>query len=45
MALDVNPRMLELEVAKKILAELFDIKNHKVEEMNRQRLDESMACG
>ena len=41
----VNPRMLELEVAKEIMAELFDIKNHEVDEMNRQRLDESMLCG
>ena len=35
----VNPRMLELEVAKKILAELFDIRTHEVDDMIRQRMD------
>jgi hypothetical protein len=36
----VNPRMLELEVAKEILAELFDVRTHEVDVMIRQRLDE-----
>ncbi|MDD1758127.1 MAG: hypothetical protein LUQ22_05280 [Methanotrichaceae archaeon] len=33
---DVNPRMLELEVAKEILSELFGIRTHEVEEMIRR---------
>ena len=36
----VNPRMLELEVAKEILGELFDIMTHEVDEMIRQRMEE-----
>jgi hypothetical protein len=36
----VNPRTLELEVAKEILGELFDIRTHEVSEMIRQRLME-----
>ena len=41
MAYDVvNPRMLELEVAKEILAELFDIRTHEVDEMIRQSMEE-----
>jgi ribose 1,5-bisphosphokinase PhnN len=41
MALDaVNPRTLELEVAKEILAELFDIRTHEADEMIRQRMEE-----
>jgi hypothetical protein len=40
MALDVvNPRMLELETAKEILAELFDIRTQEVDEMIRQRME------
>ena len=35
----LGPRMLELEVAKEILAELFDIRTHGVDEMIRQRMD------
>ena len=36
MALDmVNPRMLELETAKEILGELFDIRIYEVDEMTR----------
>jgi hypothetical protein len=27
----VNPRLLELEVAKEILSELFDIRTHEVD--------------
>ncbi|MDD1752173.1 MAG: hypothetical protein LUQ38_03670 [Methanotrichaceae archaeon] len=39
MALDVvNPRMLELDVAKEILSQLFDIRIHEVDEMIRQRM-------
>jgi hypothetical protein len=34
----VNPRTLELETAKEILAELFDIRTHEVDEMIRQRM-------
>ena len=42
MDLDVvNPRMLELEVAKEILDELFDIRCHELDEMIRQRMEES----
>ena len=41
----VNPRILELEVAKKILAELFDIKTREVEEMIRQRMEERVLYG
>ncbi|MDD1757144.1 MAG: hypothetical protein LUQ22_00240 [Methanotrichaceae archaeon] len=40
MDLDVvNPRMLELETAKEILSELFDIRTHEVDEMIRQRME------
>ena len=46
VALDmVNPRMLELEVAKAILAELFDIRTHEVDEMIRQRMDKRTLYG
>ena len=41
----VNPRTLELEVAKKILNELFDIRTHEVDEMIRQRMEERMYYG
>jgi hypothetical protein len=41
----VNPRTLELEVAKKILDELFDIRTHEVDEMIRQRMEERMYYG
>jgi hypothetical protein len=41
MTLDaVNPRTLELEVAKEILAELFDVWTREVDEMIRQRMEE-----
>jgi len=33
------PRTLELDVAKEILAELFDIRTHEVYEMIRQRME------
>ena len=36
----VNPRMIELEVAKEILAELFDIRTREVNEMISQRITE-----
>jgi hypothetical protein len=40
MALDVvNPRMFELEVAKGILSELFDIRTHEVDEMIQVRME------
>ena len=35
----VNPRMLELEDAKEILSELFDIRTREVDEI-RQRMEE-----
>jgi hypothetical protein len=38
----VNPRMLELEVAKEILAELFDI---RTDEMIRRRVEERTLYG
>ena len=41
----VNPRMLELEVAKEILGELFDIRTHEVDEMIRQRMEERTLYG
>ena len=41
---EVNPRMLELEVAKEILAELFSIRIHEVDEMIRQRVEERTLC-
>jgi hypothetical protein len=34
-----------LEVAKEILAELFDIRTHEVDEMIRQRLEERTLYG
>ena len=40
----VNPKMLELETAKEILSELFDIRTHEVDEMIRQRIEERMFC-
>jgi hypothetical protein len=40
MALEtINPRVLELETAKEILSELFDIRTHEVDEMIRQRME------
>ena len=41
----VNPRMLELEVAKEILSELFDIRTSEVDEMIRQRMEERTLYG
>jgi hypothetical protein len=41
----VNPKMLELEVAEKILAELFDIRTHEVDETIRHRMDEGRLYG
>jgi hypothetical protein len=38
----VNPRMIELEVAKEILSELFDITTHEVDGMIRQPMEEKM---
>ena len=32
----VNPRMLELEVAKEILAEQFDVRTHEVDEIGSE---------
>jgi hypothetical protein len=40
-----NPRTLELETAKEILAELFDIRTREVDEMIRQRLEERTLYG
>jgi hypothetical protein len=46
MALEmVNPRTLELETAKEILAELFDIRTHEVDEMIRQRIEARTLYG
>jgi hypothetical protein len=46
MALEmINPRTLELEVAKEILSELFDIRTHEVDEMIRQRMEERTLYG
>lgn len=42
---EVNPRELELEVAKEILAELFDIGTLDVNEMIRQRREERTLYG
>jgi hypothetical protein len=36
----VNPRTLELETAKEILSELFDIRTREVDEMIRQWREE-----
>jgi hypothetical protein len=41
----VNPRMLELEVAKEILAELFDIRTNEVDEMIWQIMEERILYG
>ena len=41
----INPRMIELEVAKKILAELFDIRTHEVDEMIQARIEERTLYG
>jgi len=41
----VNPRTLELEAAKAILSELFDIRTHEVDEMIRQRMEERTLYG
>jgi hypothetical protein len=46
MALEtINPRTLELETAKEILSELFDIRTHEVDEMIRQRMEERTLYG
>ncbi|MDD1757947.1 MAG: hypothetical protein LUQ22_04360 [Methanotrichaceae archaeon] len=46
VALDVvNPRVLVLDVAKEILAELFDIRTREVDEMIRQRMEERTLYG
>ena len=46
VALDlVDPRMLELETAKEILSELFDIRTHEVDEMIRHRMEERTLYG
>jgi len=46
VALDVvNPRVLVLDVAKDILAELFDIRTREVDEMIRQRMEERTLYG
>jgi hypothetical protein len=46
MALDVvNPRTLELETAKEILGELFDIRTREVDEMIRQKMEERILYG
>jgi len=37
--------MVELETAKEILAELFDIRTHEVDEMIRKRLEERTLYG
>jgi len=37
--------MLELEVAKEILAEQFDIGTHGIDEMIRQRMEETTLYG
>ena len=40
VALDeVNPRILELEVAKEMLSELFDVGIHEVDEMIQCRIE------
>jgi len=39
------PRSLELDVAKEILAELFDIRTHEMYEMIRQRMEERTLYG
>ena len=41
----VNPRMLELEVAKETLSELFDIRTHEVDKMIRQRMEARTLYG
>jgi hypothetical protein len=41
----VNPRTLELETAKEIMAGLFDIRTHEVDEMIRQRMEERTLYG
>ena len=41
---EVNPRMLELEVAKEILS-LFDIRTHEAEDMISQRMEERILYG
>jgi hypothetical protein len=41
----VNPRTLELETAKEILSELFDIRTHEVDAMIRQRMEERTLYG
>ena len=41
----VNSRMLELEAAKEILSELFDIRTHEVDDMIRQRMEARILYG
>jgi len=41
----VNPRILELEIAMEIMAELFDIRTHEGDEMIRQRMEERTPYG
>jgi hypothetical protein len=42
---EVNPRILELETAKEILSELFDIRIHEVDEMIKQRMETRTLYG
>jgi hypothetical protein len=41
----VNPKTLELETAKEILAELFDIRTREVDEMIRLRMESRTLYG
>jgi hypothetical protein len=41
----VNPRMIELVAAKEILAKLFDIRAHEVDEMIRQKMEDRTLYG
>jgi hypothetical protein len=41
----VDPMTLELETAKEILAELFDIRTHEIDEMIRLRMEERILYG
>jgi len=36
---EVNPRILELEVAKELLSELFDVGVYEVDEMIQRRIE------
>ena len=40
-----NPKILELETAKEILGELFDIRAYEVDEMIRQRIEDWTLYG